>query len=121
MATKAGMDQHNMLHRHWPNDCCLCRQESRIRELEAELAKCRWHKAHEEADAEIELQMKRALKAELERDNLRAQLARAEGVLAQYADKIMWAADFGDMPGESWAGVGSGWTLAKQYFKEKVK
>jgi len=27
MPTKIGINQHDILHQHYPNDCCLCRSE----------------------------------------------------------------------------------------------
>ena len=44
MPTKQGpADQHIVLHQQWPTDCCLCRAQGRIAELETELVrfKCR--------------------------------------------------------------------------------
>ena len=35
-----------MLHRYWPNDCCLCSHEAKIKDLEAQLASC--EKEHKE-------------------------------------------------------------------------
>jgi len=34
---KQGLDQHNLLHLHFPNDCCLCKAELRIKKLEIQL------------------------------------------------------------------------------------
>lgn len=35
MPTKAlNINQHDVLHQHYPNDCCLCKAESKIKELE---------------------------------------------------------------------------------------
>lgn len=35
MATKQPtIDQHEILHVHYPNDCCLCRAEGKVKELE---------------------------------------------------------------------------------------
>ncbi len=39
MSTKIGYEQHNVLHQHFPNDCCLCRTESEIRQLKEENSK----------------------------------------------------------------------------------
>jgi predicted nuclease with TOPRIM domain len=37
MATKAlTTDQCQVLHKHWPDDCCLCKSKERIAELERE-------------------------------------------------------------------------------------
>ncbi len=35
--TKIGVNQHDILHKHYPNDCCLCKAEARIRALERQL------------------------------------------------------------------------------------
>ncbi len=35
--TKIGVNQHDILHQHYPTDCCLCKAEARIRELERQL------------------------------------------------------------------------------------
>ena len=38
MATKAlSADQHDMLHRRWPSDCCLCNAEEKIGSLKETL------------------------------------------------------------------------------------
>lgn len=37
MAKTTTPQQHDMLHLHWPNDCCLCTREQRITELEEAL------------------------------------------------------------------------------------
>lgn len=34
MAAKFGINQHEILHQHFPGDCCLCKAEHRILELE---------------------------------------------------------------------------------------
>ena len=33
MPTKIGVNQHDLLHQHYPNDCCLCRLEKERTEL----------------------------------------------------------------------------------------
>lgn len=30
-------EQHAMLHKHWPNDCCLCAKEQEIEGLKLEI------------------------------------------------------------------------------------
>ena len=30
MATKIGINQHDILHKHFPDDCCLCKAENTI-------------------------------------------------------------------------------------------
>jgi len=50
-------DQHLMLHKYWPNDCCLCGHESTILRLELEVAKLKmdievWQRSHCELTAE---------------------------------------------------------------------
>jgi hypothetical protein len=39
VATKTGPfpNQHDILHVHYPNDCCLCKAEARVVELETKL------------------------------------------------------------------------------------
>jgi hypothetical protein len=38
VAYKVGaFPQHQVLHAHWPNDCCLCRAEERAEKAETEL------------------------------------------------------------------------------------
>jgi len=32
MPTKIGVNQHDILHQHFPNDCCLCRVEQELAE-----------------------------------------------------------------------------------------
>jgi len=27
-------EQHKLLHQYWPNDCCLCTHEAKVKELE---------------------------------------------------------------------------------------
>lgn len=61
---------------HSEEGCPLC-MKIRILELEAELLKCRWHKAHEEADAEIDLPMKGKLRAEAASASLRTARKRS--------------------------------------------
>lgn len=34
MPAKQGLDQHNILHQHFPGDCCLCRTEQNILDLQ---------------------------------------------------------------------------------------
>ena len=33
MSAKQGINQHTLLHRQWPNDCCLCNKEEEIERL----------------------------------------------------------------------------------------
>lgn len=37
MAKQGPFGQHQLLHAQWPNDCCLCRSEQRVKDLEAEV------------------------------------------------------------------------------------
>jgi hypothetical protein len=37
MPTKQGLDQHNILHQHFPNNCCLCRLEAENARYKAEI------------------------------------------------------------------------------------
>jgi hypothetical protein len=53
MATKyRNINQHDILHQHYPDDCCLCKAEARIRELEVEVEK--WKKFAKELYDESE-------------------------------------------------------------------
>lgn len=36
--TKAGINQHDILHQHYPGDCCLCKSETEILSLKAHIA-----------------------------------------------------------------------------------
>jgi len=38
MSVKIGSDQHDMLHKAYPDNCCLCKAEQRIKELEKEIS-----------------------------------------------------------------------------------
>ena len=38
MAVKTGFDQHDLLHKYYPDNCCLCKAEQRIKELEKEIS-----------------------------------------------------------------------------------
>ncbi len=50
MATKAlNQHQHNMLHDYYPNNCCLCMAEERIRALKEEL-QCLKERVEDEKD-----------------------------------------------------------------------
>ena len=33
MSVKQGFDQHQLLHAHWPSDCCLCKYEKEVKRL----------------------------------------------------------------------------------------
>lgn len=37
MAKQTTPEQHRVLERYWPNNCCLCMYEARITELELRL------------------------------------------------------------------------------------
>ena len=39
MPTKIAYDQHDLLHKNFPGDCCLCKAEDGIRRLEHKLFK----------------------------------------------------------------------------------
>ena len=39
MKTKIAYDQHDLLHKNFPGDCCLCKAEDEIRRLEHKLFK----------------------------------------------------------------------------------
>ena len=34
MSVKQGFDQHQLLHAHWPSDCCLCKYEKEVKRLQ---------------------------------------------------------------------------------------
>ena len=39
--TKVQLDQHNILHENFPNNCCLCKANDRVKELQIEIAELR--------------------------------------------------------------------------------
>lgn len=48
-------EQHAMLHKHWPNDCCLCNKEIELEEAKNILKECceKLNKLYESGDLYI--------------------------------------------------------------------
>ena len=78
MPTKIGIHQHDILHIHYPNDCCLCRSEQEVARLKDE----RIQSDKEWADKCIRLAMKIA--------TLESSLKRAEGVSVEEIESCLW-------------------------------
>ena len=75
--TKQGLDQHALLHTHWPNNCCLCARETDLAALRAENERFR---GEIETEQEGREQIREMALAEIARKDARiAQLKAALG------------------------------------------